>query len=257
MELSVPASLLAAGAVSVALAVIHVFSGVLRRLPAPERAVGSFAGGISVAYVFLHLLPEIATGNQGVAEALDDVVTETPLVELALFAVALTGFAVMYALEHLGRRDGEARARTGGGRSSALLYRAHLGAFALYNVLITYSMPLRFRTGVLFALLFAVAMALHFLLTDRGLSEHYPDRFGRSSRLVLAGALVVGLLLAAAAAPTRTLTVSVLTALLGGAVLLNVFKEELPSSGRSSMPWFLVGLGVYGVLLAAVTAAEG
>lgn len=62
-------------------------------------------------------------------------------------------------------------------------------------------MPLRLRTGVAFALLFAVAMALHFVLTDRGLEEHYPRQFGTRSRLLLALALLGGCAAAALFAP--------------------------------------------------------
>ena len=48
----------------------------------------------------------------------------------------------------------------------------------IYNALITYTMPLRLRTGVLFAVLFSVAMGLHFVLTDRSLEERDGNRFG-------------------------------------------------------------------------------
>ena len=47
---------------------------------------------------------------------------------------------------------------------------------------------------------------------------------------------------------------AMLTALLGGSVLLNVFTVELPSGRRSSYPWFIVGLALYAGLLTAVTA---
>ncbi len=130
----------------------------------------------------------------------------------------------------------------------------HLAGFAVYNALITYTMPLRFRTGVAFAVLFTVAMGLHFVLTDRTLAEHYGARFGRAARLVLVGALLLGWLLALGAAPTRTLVVSLVSAFLGGSILLNVFKEELPTDRRSSLAWFTVGLVLYGVLLALTTA---
>ncbi len=130
----------------------------------------------------------------------------------------------------------------------------HLAGFAVYNALITYTMPLRFRTGVAFAVLFTVAIGLHFVLTDRTLAEHYGARFGRPARLILAGALVLGWVLALAAAPTRTLLVSLVSAFLGGSILLNVFKEELPTDRRSSLVWFTVGLVLYGVLLALTTA---
>jgi hypothetical protein len=46
----------------------------------------------------------------------------------------------------------------------------------------------------------------------------------------------------------------VLTAAPAGSILLNVFEEEIPSGRRSSFPWFLTGLVLHAVLLAAVTA---
>ncbi len=54
------------------LVVIHLFSNRLRFLDDTPRSIWlSIAGGISVAYVFVHLLPELAEGQETVAEALD------------------------------------------------------------------------------------------------------------------------------------------------------------------------------------------
>jgi hypothetical protein len=262
---------------AVVLAALHLAAPHVRRLPlVPEQATGSFAGGLAVAYVFLHLLPEIAEGNEAIGAALSDVVEPTPLVDLGIFLVALAGFAAFYGLQRLADRRAPAPARSavpvgvgapgGGGRAPeerergerepepAGVYWLHLGSFMVYNALITYTMALRLRTGVAFAVLFTIAMGLHFVLTDRSLEEHYPRRFPRSGRLLLAGALLAGWLLDALFAPTSALLVALLTALLGGSILLNVFKEELPSTGRSSYPWFLVGLVLYAGLLALVTA---
>ena len=72
--------------------------------------------------------------------------------------------------------------------------------------------------------------------------------------MALAAALLFGWAADALLAPTSTLLVALLTAFLGGSILLNVFKEEIPSGRRSSFPWFLTGLLVYAALLAAVTA---
>ncbi len=253
VEVSVAGSIVAAFVITLVLAALHVATPHIRRLPVvPERATGSFAGGIAVAYVFLHLLPELAAGNKAVGEALHDVVRVTPLLDLGIFVVALVGFAAFYGLERLAQHS----AGEGGGEPPAGVFRLHLGSFVVYNGLITYTIPLRLRTGVVFGLLFAVAMALHFVLTDRGLEEHYRRRFDNRGRFALAAALVAGWLLAWLFAPTRTVVVSVLTALLGGSILLNVFKEELPSARRSSFAWFLVGLVLYAALLAATPAAE-
>lgn len=273
MELTEAQSVLAALGVALLLAALHLAAPRIRKLPGvPENATGSFAGGLAVAYVFLHLLPELAEGNESVGEALENVLRPTPLVDLGIFVVALTGFTAFYGLERMASRNGtrrQAHAATAGagdpataspqqGDAAAVeadtgVYRLHLSSFLVYNALITYTMPLRLRTGVAFGVLFAVAMGLHFVLTDRSLEEHYPRQFGRFGRFALAAALIVGWVVAAVFAPSSTLVVALLTALLGGSVLLNVFKEELPSNRRSSFSWFLVGLVLYSGLLALIT----
>lgn len=253
MELSVGGSIVAALPVTAVLAAVHVAAPHIRRFPlVPERATGSFAGGMAVAYVFLHLLPELAAGNEAVAELLGETMRVTPLLELSIFVVALAGFSAFYGLERLAHRSGVER----GVEASDGVFRLHLGSFLLYNALITYTMPLRLRTGIVFALLFAVAMALHFVLTDRGLEEHYQKRFENRGRYALGAGLIAGWLLGWVAAPTSTVVVSLLTAVLAGSILLNVFKEELPAGGRSSFPWFLAGVVLYATLLAVTTAAE-
>ena len=263
MELTTTGSVVGALLLAAVLAGLHLAAPHIRRLPlVPERATASFAGGLAVAYVFLHLLPEIAEGNEAVGEALDDVVETTPLVDLGIFVVALAGFAAFYGLQRLADERGPAASRVPDGRpvtveEPAGVYWLHLGSFMVYNALITYTMALRLRTGVAFAVLFTVAMGLHFVLTDRSLEEHYPRRFPRSGRLLLAGALLAGWLLDAVLAPTSTLLVALLTAGLGGSILLNVFKEELPATRRSSYRWFLTGLVLYAGLLAVVTASGG
>jgi hypothetical protein len=247
MEMALIGSLV----IAVALAGLHLAAPHIRKLPlVPEGVTGSFAGGLAVAYVFLHLLPEIAEGNEAVGERLEDVIEVTPLFDLGIFVVALAGFTAFYGLDRL------ATTRRAHGRpDSAAAYWVHLGAFGFYNTLITYTMALRVETGYLFAILFAIAMGLHFVLTDRHLEEHYPRRFDSSGRVVLAGALLLGWLLSAVFAPTSTVVVAILTALLGGSVLLNVFREELPSDRGSSFPWFLAGMVLYSILLALITAA--
>ncbi|PRY20134.1 hypothetical protein [Pseudosporangium ferrugineum] len=264
-SLSTAHALLGALAITVVLAGLHLAAPRIRRLPlVPEAATGSFAGGLAVAYVFLHLLPEIAEGNEAVGAALTDVLEPTPLIDLGIFLVALAGFTAFFAMERLadrrvGARTGDRAVNPAGaaaGRPPAGVYWLHLGSFVVYNALITYTMPLRLRTGVLFALLFTVAMGLHFVLTDRGLEERYGARFDRTGRLILTGGLLLGWAAAALAAPTSTLLVALLTALLGGSILLNVFKEEIPSGRRTSFGWFLTGLALYAGLLAAVTAVS-
>ncbi len=253
IALSTGQSVVGALVLTAALVALHLAAPRIRKLPfIPERATSSFAGGLAVAYVFLHLLPEIAAGNEAVGELLKDVIEPTPLFELGIFLVALTGFTVFYGLERLATRDSPRGGSNG--EPSGTVYWLHLGSFMVYNALITYTMALRVQTGLLFAVLFTIAMGLHFVLTDRSLQEHYPRRFARSGRLLLAGSLVLGWVADALFAPTSVLLVALLTALLGGSILLNVFKEEIPTNRNSRFGWFLTGLVLYAGLLGIVTA---
>lgn len=106
---------------------------------------------------------ELAEGDEAIGEALRDVIEPTPLLDLGIFVVALAGFAAFYGLERPARWRAGPRADE---REPTGVYWLHLGSFMVYNGLITYTMALRLRTGVAFAVLFAVAMALHFVLTD-------------------------------------------------------------------------------------------
>lgn len=241
------------------LALVHLFATRLRRaFGLSEAAIVSLAGGISVAYVFLHLLPEVAAGGGPIGSRLDDLPAPTPEGELAAFTVALLGFTAFYGLERLAERSGSARGDTAGDEASAGSFAVHVGAFAIYNVAITYTLPLRLATDVLGAALFTAAIGVHVLVVDRGLAEHYPRRFRAVGRFVLAGALAVGWSLAALAAPTSRLVISLLTAWVAGSVLLTVFKEELPAARRSRFRWFLVGmLGYALVLLTLALVSEG
>jgi hypothetical protein len=254
IEIGTSAAVLLALLSALVLAGLHLAAPHIRKLPlVPEHVTASFAGGVAVAYVFLHLLPELSEGSLRLREVLGDDSERTPLLGLEIFTVALAGFVLFYGLERLAERSrADGRSGAGAGR----VFAVHLSSYCVYNAIIGYTLPLNWRTSVPFAVLFTVAMGLHFVLSDRGLEEHYGPRFDRPApRLILASAVLLGWAGAAVVSPTSTLTVSVLLAFLAGSVLLNVFKEEIPSTRRSHFGWFTGGLVLYAGLLALVTAA--
>lgn len=245
--LSTGSAHLAAAVATVALGAAHALVPALRDwLGDREGIAAAVGGGVASAYVFLHLLPEIARGNEEIAEVLGETAAPTLVAEVLLFAVAFAGFLSLYALDHI----------ASSGQHPERIFAVHVGAFALYNAVITYTLPSRFEAGWPTALLFTVAMAVHFLLSDRNLSEHHRGKFHRIGRPVLVGALAAGFLLAVVVAPTRTTVVSVMIAALGGFVLFNVFSDELPSERRVRLPAFLLSACIYAALLVAVTIIE-
>ena len=161
------------------LALLHVMAGHLRALRGIPRSQWlSMAGGVSVAYVFLHLLPELAEGQEHLGEAID-------FLERHTYLLALVGLAVFYGLERLAVRHADPDG------DEASVFWIHIGAFALYNAFIGYLLR-HFEAGTSSLLLFTIAMALHFLVNDVGLEEHHHDRYERQGRWVLSAAILAG-----------------------------------------------------------------
>lgn len=184
-------NMLVALVITLALMVSHYLSPLISKIPgAGERRITSFAGGFAVAYVFLHMLPELVEGNAAIGEALKEVVPLTPLLDLGIFLLALFGFTVYYGLELLAQKSAQQ-----GGQATMRVYHLHLFMYCLYNFMITYTMPLRVQTGVFYAVIFTVAMGLHFILSDRNFNRHFHEQFslgGASAALGLLGRRLAG-----------------------------------------------------------------
>lgn len=205
------------------------------RLPSDGRRYVSFAGGVAVAYVFLHMLPSLVEYNKPIGHFLLTNQWLTPFTELLIYIVALFGFLIYYGLDLLAERF---RERVSGYRP---VYGLHLAMFCLYNFLITYTMSLRAQSSIMAAFLFTFAMALHFVLTDRKFTRLYQIQFNHTGRFILIMALFFGWLCSVIFDPVNVLLAAFMVAFLAGSVLLNVFKEELPSAGLTSYYWFSFG----------------
>jgi hypothetical protein len=217
------------------LALFHYVSPWLaHRLPENGRSFVSFAGGVAVAYVFLHMLPNLVEYNKPIGEFLLQSEWLTPFTELLIYIVALLGFLIYYGLdvvaEHF-RDKGH----------SVFVYGLHLTMFCVYNFLITYTMSLRAQLSIIATVLFTLAMALHFVLTDRKFSRFYPTQFNYLGRFLLIVALFLGWLCTVIFDPVNILVAAFMVAFLAGSVLLNVFREELPAKGLISYSSFVFG----------------
>lgn len=234
-----------------ALALVHLFAARFRFLEStPRSAWLSAAGGVSVAYVFVHLLPDLSDAQETIAATLDDMLGQ---LENHVYLIALAGLAIFYGLERAAVTS-RRRQRDAVGRDtpSPGVFWLHAGSFAAYNALIGYVIHQRGEEGrqqVL--LLFSVAMGLHFLVNDFGLREHYKDEYHRIARWLFAGAILVGWAVGLIG-EIHEAALAVLLAFLAGGVILNVLKEELPENRESRFWAFIVGAGAYAALLLAL-----
>ena len=249
MVSSVVVILLAGG-----LAVIHVLAGNLRFLQGLPRSLYlSLAGGVSVAYVFVHLLPEIAERQSEIAGEVESAHAVFATVnEQVLFLAVLVGFATFYGFEQLAVRSRQAGRQAVAGdvkaQPSARVFWLHVGSFTVYNALVGYLLLHREETGTVSLLLYFTAMALHFVVNDYGLREHHQNAYVHLGRWILAGAVFAGVLIGFLATVSETL-LGLLFAFLSGAIILNVIKEELPEERESSFWAFGTGLASYTALL--------
>ena len=236
--------LLAAG-----LALVHLFAGRLRFLDAlPRSRWLSFAGGISVAYVFAHLLPEVAAGQEAIVE----VGLGGPLVDEGhVWLLALLGLVAFYGLERAARRSRAEGDEAEADRTGAGVFWLHMASFALYNVLVGYLLA-QGEGGVGAGVLtFWTAMALHFVVNDYGMRTDHKARYTHVGRWVLGAAVVTGAVVGVTTHVHEAVVAGVVAFLAGG-VVLNVLKEELPEE-RASRFWpFALGALGYTALLSAV-----
>lgn len=229
-------------AVALSFAAVHVLGDRFRGFAGrPRSAWLSAAGGISVAYVFVHLLPDLAAHQELVLAGLDPQGPGAAL-ERHVYLVALAGLALFYGVDAMLQRSARACAEHPPG-----IFWTHLAAFALYNFLIGYLLVHR-DEGASGLALFGLALGVHLLVNDQALRAHHGKLFHDRGRWLLGLAPLAGWA-AGAATEIAPLWLSALFALLAGSIVLNVLKEELPEERESRFWAFAAGAGGYALLL--------
>jgi hypothetical protein len=245
---------------AVALALVFLLAGAHLAAPVltfarfvPRSWFLSAAGGVSVAYVFVHLLPEVAEAQQAVEEGATGAVAA---VEQHAYLAALLGLVVFYGLERAAVTSRRERAAGGDAPEEAATspgaFWVSAASFAVYNAIIGY-LVVRRAEHESFAelLLFVAAIALHLLINDLGLRHHHRRRYDRRGRPLLVAAVLAGWAVGVTAELSEA-AVGVAVAFLAGGVVLNVVKEEVPEERESRFLPLLAGATAYSVILLAV-----
>lgn len=231
------------------LALVHLLAGHLSLLRITPRSIWlSAAGGISVSYVFLHLLPELADGQAVIEESTGGFLS---FLEHHAYLLALSGLALFYGLERAAKKSRSERAAGAiEDVPSPLVFAIHIVSFSLYNMLVGYLLVHQFMSLRELGFFF-FAMAVHFLVNDYGLREHYKSMYAWPGRWILSLSVLLGLALGLAFELSE-LAISMLVAFLAGGIILNVLKEELPEERQSRFSAFLIGSVLYSTLLLAI-----
>lgn len=225
---------------AVLLVIIHLLASKLKFLQViPRSRWLSFSSGISVAYIFVHLLPELKEWQERVEQAVG-------FLSHHLYLVALCGLIVFYGLERAVKisKSGQQEA------SSKGVFWIHILSFTLYNCLIGYLLVQSEEESIWSGSIFTLAMGAHFLVNDYGLYHHHRHLYIHSGRWLVSGGIAVGFL-TGWFTEIQPLILAIGFAMLAGGVILNVLKEELPEERKSRFLPFLIGALLYALILLA------
>ncbi|WP_436642786.1 hypothetical protein [Microbaculum sp. FT89] len=240
--------LILSGLAALAFIAAHLFIGRLVFLEGrPRHALLSFAGGVAVTYVFLHVLPELAGHQHTFARELH---LSDSAAEAWVYLIALAGLVFFFGLDNAARRSrGRRLAATGESRLEREVKGLHLASFFFFNFLIGYLLLHREQAGYWSLAIYVVAMLLHLSTSDFGQRQEHPQDYDSETRWVLAAGVSVGWLVGALDTEVPPIFIGFLFAFLAGGVIMNTLKEELPEDKDSRFLPFAAGAAAYAALL--------
>ena len=235
----------------VILASVFLFGKWLRlRSESRSRHWITASAGASVAYVWLHIIPELSEAQGNFTSMTRDM--RLPLPEFRIYLSGLLGFVLFYGLEHMSWSRVDLAGRDGAqtGREN-LIYRLRLGGFVAYGGLVSYLMVRDSERGLLSLLTYLLAMGLHFVVVNHSFGEEYGDKYDRGGRWLLAFAVLAGGFTGKfAILPEHTILT--LLGFVAGAVIENNTMMEL-AKGKGGRFWaFFAGAMGYSLLLVAI-----
>lgn len=241
-----PASLAAV----LALVTVHLLASRLRFLEViPRSRLLSMAGGMSVAYVFLRILPDLGRSQAIVGYELEEALR---IPRHPIYLVALLGLVVFYGLERLTDTSRRHQLEEAGEDCpSPLVFWVSMASYSVVNFAVGYLLVQRGGTGLRSLALFFLAMALWFVVNDYGLRSEHKENYRRAGRWLLSAMVLLGWTVGHFA-PVPGVVLSLAVAFVAGGIVLNVMKEELPRERESRFWAFALGAAGYSALLLAV-----
>ncbi|NJO18878.1 MAG: hypothetical protein HC838_00730 [Spirulinaceae cyanobacterium RM2_2_10] len=229
------------------LGLVHIFASRTHWVErVPHRWWVSLAGGVSVAYIFLDIFPELGSAQTEVEHGSGFLIQ---YLENHVYLLALVGLALFYGLEKMASRSRAQRQKQHGRDDTHPgVFWIHIISFTLYNAILGYLLREAEDHGLINCLLLFFALGLHFLVNDVSLREHHKQAYDHIGRWLLAAAIICGWVLGQAF-HVNAAAIAVIWAPVAGGIILNVLKEELPAEQESHFGIFATGATIYALIL--------
>jgi hypothetical protein len=219
---------------------LHLFAFKMRSIDfISQGRLLSAAGGVSIAYVFIDLLPKFCQG----AKTVDQVLGVFPYLERHVYILALLGLLFTYTVQRATDNPDPERAYA--------KFWIQICTYSLFNFMIGYSLSNENNPDIRPILLFAIAMGLHYLINDHNLYESNAELYDRGGRWVISFGLLFGWALGLLYDIPEAAT-ALLLAFLSGGIMMNVFRHEIPTDNPRNYSSFIFGAITYAVILLSI-----
>jgi len=235
----------------VVIALVHLCSPRFRFLRKPDNPWLPVSAGVALAYVFMDIFPHLAKKKLRLTDA--DAAGLYKFLAANVYLMALLGFCVYLGVGLLSQayRQGSDAADGLGFGAVPTVVKSESVSLAAYNFIIGYLLAEQPTHGAQPVLIFAVAMAIHFVGVDHLLREQFRNLYDRTARyffvVALAAGWIAGLLI-----ELPDPAFAIVFAFLAGGIVVIAAVYELPRI-RSTKQYlfFVAGAALFSALVLA------
>lgn len=213
---------------------VHYFGERIDEETASYQApITSFASGLTLAYIFLQLFPELTTA--------------VSLQDNMVFMPVLAGVAAIHLIEkHIYRRERDPNA------IRKDFKEMHTGILLLYHLVIGILLFQLLQTSTVRGTLFFLPILLHTTVSSLSLSEIHEDIL--HTPVVITSVSLAPLIGVAIASiyPIPSALFYTLLGLVTGILLYTTMRDSLPHVDSGAIPAFVLGTLGYGALIVAI-----
>lgn len=216
-------------------ALVHLFAERLRSVSQSKQSIFlSFGGGVAISYVFIDILPKIGDSDEIVKSLIGGAY---PFLERHAYIMALAGFLMFFSVDRMTTESGPGRT-----------FYLSMASYAIFNFLVGYAVVDPNNNEVKPLALFSFAIALHYFTNDYSLSETHGIEYGHLEKWVLIISLYLGWF-AGFLFVLPVLAIALISAFIGGGVIMNVIRHELPGKNNNNLNAFLLASLFYTIVL--------
>ncbi len=216
----------------ISLSLIHLLVVYFSNLDEKKQSIiSTVGGGISLTYIFLHVMPELAvSGNEFAHHYVGDIKVNLEIIEVSFFFIALIGLLFLLLVDVLTA-------------ISNLPKKFNFGIHLLHNTIISYIYAFTLhevvKGGILYAFLYTLTLSTHIFAGDRLILKNHEIFYKKKFKWISFSSVLLGLINSYQFPSISKFGIELAFAFLSGGVLLNTFLEELPTKSIINIKWFL------------------